>query len=100
MVGFVIWTRIERCGARHFVAKATAIPWDVEQRSAPEERSVSCTTLEKAQAARVHLASELTKDIVARGNRIVDQVRDVAPPGPASPGADPCRAQRCEARCG
>jgi hypothetical protein len=71
MVEFSLWTRIEQAGPKRFVAKVTAIPCDVEQRCAPEERAVDCAGREEARCMAAWLAEHLAHDIRARGNRVL-----------------------------
>lgn len=71
MVKFGICTKVEPYGAHRYLARAVAIPCDVVQRCAPEERSLICPSLEKARAAEAHLAHVLAEDIAARGNCVV-----------------------------
>jgi hypothetical protein len=72
MVKFVISSRVKPDGGGHFVATASAIPYDVGQRCAPDERTRVCDTEAAAYEAELDLASELSYEINARGDRVVD----------------------------
>ena len=87
MVDFTVWTRVERMEPGRYRATATASPWDVEQRCAPEERTLDCATPAAALAASRFLAEALRHDVVSRGNRVVEQ------------GCAQGRAHRARARC-
>jgi hypothetical protein len=88
MVGFTIWTRVERMAPNRFVARASAIPCGCALRCAPEERTVICSSHEKAHLACIRLAQALTAAVHARGNRVVEVgVEAVAPPARPPRGA-------------
>jgi hypothetical protein len=74
MSQFMIWSRVEK---RHgaFVAVATAIPCNTEERCAPEERTAECATRDGAEAAAASLAQSLSDDIHARGGRVSAESR-------------------------
>jgi hypothetical protein len=63
MVDFSLWTHIEHAGPGRYLVKVSAIPRGVEERCAPEERTVACTRRSDAQLAARELARRL-----ARGN--------------------------------
>lgn len=65
-----------------------AIPSEVQQRSAPEERAAVCASLDEARQAGRGLARELAADVAARGNVLVTDER---PQRPASPASSPPR---------
>lgn len=69
MAQFVIWSRVECRGTGSFVAIASAIPCNSEERGAPEERSLECPNRESAETAAARLARALSDDIHARGAR-------------------------------
>lgn len=72
MAKFVISSCVKPDGTGHFMAVASAIPYDVDQRCGPEERSRMCGTAAAAREAELDLASELSYEINARGDRVVD----------------------------
>jgi hypothetical protein len=72
MAKFVISSRVKPDGAGHFLAVAAAIPYDVGQRCGPDERTRLCDRAAAARDAGLDLASELSYEINARGDRVVD----------------------------
>ena len=72
MARFVISSGVKRLEDGKFVAVASAIPYDVSQRSGPDERTRVCDTEDSARKAELELASELSYEINARGDRVVD----------------------------
>ncbi len=70
MVEFVLWMRIECVGHGRFVAKVSAIPRDVEERCAPEERSIDCSCPEEAHRELQRLERDLSVAIRGRGNLV------------------------------
>ncbi len=72
MARFVISSGVRRLEDGKFLAVASAIPYDVGQRSGPDERSRICDSEESAREAELELASELSYEINARGDRVVD----------------------------
>lgn len=72
MAAFTIWTRVECVEPGRYRAIATASPWDVEQRCAPEERTLDCPSPAAAVTASRFLAEALRHDVVCRGNRVVE----------------------------
>lgn len=72
MAKFVISSCMKPDGAGRFLAVASAIPYDVEQRCGPDERTRLCDSAAAAQQAEFDLASELSYEINARGDRVVD----------------------------
>lgn len=71
MVAYSICTQIEQVAPRRFVARAFAIPVDVGERCAPDERRAHCLSREAARAAAARLARSLVEDVLARGNSVV-----------------------------
>jgi hypothetical protein len=55
-----------------------ATPCGVEQRCAPEERTIECVSLAAARIAGRRLAAELRHDIVARGNAVLEEASPVS----------------------
>lgn len=72
MARFVISSGVRRLDGGKFMAIASAIPYDVSQRSGPDERSRLCDNETDAREAELELASELSYEINARGDRVVD----------------------------
>jgi len=72
MVNFVISSTVKQLGNGKFEAIALAIPYDVDQRSGPDERRLVCETAASAREAEIDLASALSYEINARGDRVVD----------------------------
>ena len=72
MAQFVITSGVKRLEDGRFMAVASAIPYDVSQRSGPDERSRLCDSEADAREAELELASELSYEINARGDRVVD----------------------------
>jgi hypothetical protein len=72
MAKFVISSSVKRVGDHQFIACASAIPYDVDQRCGPDERTVMCESAAAARQAGLDLASELSYEINARGDRVVD----------------------------
>ena len=72
MAKFVISSCVKRTAEGQFLAIASAIPYDVDQRSGPDERTRVCTSADDARTAGLDLASELSYEINARGDRVVD----------------------------
>jgi hypothetical protein len=72
MARFVISSGVKRLEGGKFVAVASATPCDVSERSGPDERSCVCETEEAARHAELDLASELSYEVNARGDRVVD----------------------------
>jgi hypothetical protein len=72
MVNFVISSTMKELGNGKFEAVALAIPYDVDQRSGPDERRLVCQSAADARQAEIDLASELSYEINARGDRVVD----------------------------
>jgi hypothetical protein len=73
MSQFVIWSRVEAQQNGRFIAIASAIPCNSEERCAPEERSLACESRSAAEAASATLARALTDDIHARGGRVAGE---------------------------
>jgi hypothetical protein len=73
MVEYAVRIELKRLAPGRYQARAVATPWNVELRSAPEERSAECASLESAQSAGMRLAESLCRDIAARGNRVVER---------------------------
>jgi hypothetical protein len=73
MVRYEVWTKVERMGPGRFLARAVATPCGVEQRCAPEERTIECVSLAAARVAGKRLAAELRHDVAARGNLVVEE---------------------------
>ncbi len=71
MVAYSICTRIEQVAPRSFVTRAFAIPVDVGERCAPDERRALCVSQAGARAAAARLARSLVADVLARGNSVV-----------------------------
>jgi hypothetical protein len=76
MVEFTLWTRIEHAGPGRYLVKVSAIPCGVEQRCAPEERTLVCADDQEARLAATRLARALAADIAARGNRVAGEAAD------------------------
>jgi len=76
MVEFTLWTRIEHAGPGSYLVKVSAIPCGVEQRCAPEERTLACCDEEQARLAAKRLEQALAADIRARGNRVAGEAAD------------------------
>jgi hypothetical protein len=72
MAKFVISSCVKPDGHGKFVAIASAIPYDTDQRCGPDERTCVCATATAAREAELDLASELSYEINARGDRVVD----------------------------
>ena len=72
MVKFVISSRVKPLANGQFEAVALAIPYDVDQRAGPDERRRVCGTADDARQAEIDLASALSYEINARGDRVVD----------------------------
>jgi hypothetical protein len=72
MAKFVISSSVKPDGKGRFVAIASAIPYDTDQRCGPDERSCVCGTETAAREAELDLASGLSYEINARGDRVVD----------------------------
>jgi hypothetical protein len=83
MVEFTLLTRIEHAASRRYLVKVSAIPCGVEQRCAPEERTLVCGNREDAQLAAGRLAHALAADIDARGNRVASQAADYVEDAPS-----------------
>jgi hypothetical protein len=73
MVRYDVWTKVERMAPGRFLARAVATPCGVEQRCAPEERTIECVSLAAARIAGRRLAADLRHDIVARGNAVLEE---------------------------
>jgi hypothetical protein len=73
MVRYEVWTKVERMAPGRFLARAVATPCGVEQRCAPEERTIECVSLAAARVAGKRLAAQLRRDIVARGNVALEE---------------------------
>ena len=72
MAKFVISSGIKKLEGGGFVAVASAIPYGAGPKSGPDERSLVCETEEAARRAELELASELSYEVNARGDRVVD----------------------------
>ena len=72
MAKFVISSCVKPDGEGKFLAVASAIPYDVDQRCGPDERTCICDSAAAAREAELDLASELSYEINARGDRVVD----------------------------
>ena len=72
MARFVITSGVRKLQGGRFMAVASAIPYDVGQRSGPDERSRTCDSEAAARDAELDLASALSYEINARGDRVVD----------------------------
>ncbi|HXZ47902.1 MAG TPA: hypothetical protein VEG27_02725 [Usitatibacter sp.] len=72
MANFVISSFVKRVGEGKFMAIASAIPYGVGQRSGPDERTLLCESPAAARQAGLDLASALSYEINARGDRVVD----------------------------
>jgi hypothetical protein len=84
MVEFAVRIELKRLAPGRYRARAVATPRNVELRSAPEERSIECASLESAHRAGMRLAESLCRDIAARGNRVVEREgAALADPSPA-----------------
>ncbi|HSN21055.1 MAG TPA: hypothetical protein VLS49_10265 [Usitatibacter sp.] len=72
MTQFVISSSVKRLESGQFMAVAAAIPYGVGQRAGPDERTQLCESAETARRAELDLASQLSYEINARGDRVVD----------------------------
>ena len=72
MARFVISSSVKPDGKGGYVAIASAIPYDTDQRCGPDERRCVCSTENAAREAELDLASGLSYEINARGDRVVD----------------------------
>ena len=72
MEKFVISSGVKKLEGGGFVAVASAIPYDVGPGRGSDERSLVCETEEAARRAELELASELSYEVNARGDRVVD----------------------------
>ena len=70
MAEFKLQSSIEHEAPGSFVARVRAIPVDVQERVAPEERVCVCYGRSHARRALRRLERELEYDIRARGNRL------------------------------
>ena len=73
MSRFMIWSRVETLADGRFVAIASAIACNPEERCAPEERSLPCENRPGAETAAARLARALSDDIHARGGRVAGE---------------------------
>ncbi len=72
MARFVITSGVKKLEGGRFMAVASAIPYDVSQRSGPDERSRICESEQAARDVELELASGLSYEINARGDRVVE----------------------------
>ena len=70
MAEFTLQSRIEHEAPGQFVARVRAIPVNVQERVAPEERVCVCYGRGHARRALRRLQRELECDIRARGNQL------------------------------
>ena len=72
MARFVISSAVKPLEGGQYLAVASAVPYDVDQRTGPDEREKLCSSMDAARKAELDLASELSYEINARGDRVVD----------------------------
>lgn len=72
MVKFVVSSCVKPDGEGRYVAFASAVECDADPAFATDERTCVCDTVTAAREAELDLASELSYEINARGDRVVD----------------------------
>ncbi len=72
MAKFVVSSSVKRLGDQGFLAIVSAVPYGPEVARERDERTRVCGTIDEAREAGLDLASELSYEINARGDRVVD----------------------------
>ena len=72
MVNFMVSSSVRRVNDHEFLAIVCATPFDAACTAEPDERTRLCGTVLEAREAELDLASELSYEINARGDRVVD----------------------------